>query len=156
MYIQTIQNVSKCTYMFKEYLHLSFVNLSIFYTINSNLKSDHFFSIKCLEQIKSKKKMTKYTDHRMFLRSYDNYYNLTNKNCVCWNYCFAAYYVDILFQPFLGTPTHIVARNNLCWYSRNIIALKYILSPVWNSHLAHFFVDDNTYQFRRIYCHPTL
>ena len=48
--------VSKCTYMFKEYLHLSFVNLSIFYTINSNLKSDHFFSIKCLEQIKSKKK----------------------------------------------------------------------------------------------------
>ena len=35
--------VSKCTYMFKEYLHLSFVNLSTLYTINSHLKSDHFF-----------------------------------------------------------------------------------------------------------------
>lgn len=58
--------VSKCTYMFKEYLHLSFVNLSIFYTINSNLKSDHFFLSNASNKLKVKKNDQVYKPQNVF------------------------------------------------------------------------------------------
>ena len=49
-------------------------------------------------------------------------------------------------NPFKA-PLHILSPVTIyAGIHGNIVALKYILSPVWNSHFAHFFVDDNTYQ----------